>query len=85
MNVLPNTSSSGGTNDFGVVVLVMDSALGLISCVLAVGAAFAIMLYSRDSARYPDGCKHDREADDANRGANWHSIVIGRGQLTFRQ
>ena len=31
MNVRPNTSSSGGTICFGVVVLVIDNALGFMS------------------------------------------------------
>lgn len=45
VKVRPNTNSVGGTSSFGVVVSVMESFEGSISCSLEVAAASALMLY----------------------------------------
>ena len=44
VNVLPNTNSFGGTSPLGVVVLVIDSFEGSISCSFIVDADSAWML-----------------------------------------
>lgn len=46
MKDCPKTSSSGGTSFFGVVVLVMDKALGSMLGSLAMASSWDCMLYS---------------------------------------
>lgn len=46
VNVRPKTSSVGGTNSFGVVVLVIDSFDGSMSRALIVDAELTLTLYA---------------------------------------
>lgn len=46
VNVRPKINSLAGTSSFGVVVLVMDSFEGSMSCSLFADAAWAWMLYA---------------------------------------
>lgn len=48
MKVRPKTNSLGGMSSFGVVVLVIDSLEGSISCSLTADADSALMLYNLD-------------------------------------
>jgi hypothetical protein len=57
VNVLPNTNSLGATSSLGVVLLVMDSLEGSMSCSFIVDAASALILMLRvHDAASLEGC-----------------------------
>ena len=80
VNVLPKTSSSGGTSSFGVLVLVMDNLFGSMPCNFAVDPGSTDKLYARGHCHRAicfngNALPAGERTDPESRRLDWRSIL----------